>query len=246
MTKSHRSAGGSRRGLAIVVALAIGAVPVRAALAADESGASPNQTVQNLRKLYSDPHVQQLLAHTAGESPVMVHNPCPAARYRLGNGISVVRPIAFNSAGALTAGAWVQAIDEDGCGARRNLNVLILLKDPKNLEAGPLFPGSTRAEPLLQRDAFQYAMTTGFLAATAAGEAKTCKIAYVTNTTFLGQERTPAVAGKGLPWREVWRLAFCSKQAAVPMHFIPDATGTTISAGPNTAVKVEPLAAKPN
>jgi hypothetical protein len=63
----------------------------------------------------------------------------------------------------------------------------------------------------------------------------------IEDTEFVSQESTAVQGGKGLPWRELWTLVTCVQKMQVPMLFVPDATGTSISAGPNKAVKVIPL-----
>jgi hypothetical protein len=68
-----------------------------------------------------------------------------------------------------------------------------------------------------------------------------CKIGYVEDTEFVSQESTAVQGGREPPWRELWTLVSCVQKMQVPMLFIPDSTGTSISAGPNSAVKVIPL-----
>jgi hypothetical protein len=102
-----------------------------------------------------------------------------------------------------------------------------------------MLPGTTHAGPVLQRDAVGYAVQV--VAAVPGGNDPNCKIGYVEDTEFVSQEDTAIQGGKEPPWRELWTLVSCVQKMQVPMAFIPDATGTSISAGPNKAVKVIPL-----
>lgn len=108
-----------------------------------------------------------------------------------------------------------------------------------DLKAIPIFPGTTRADPVLQKDGLMYAMIAASLP-----EDKECKDMYVTNTEFL-QISGPQLEGtKSPPWDELWTLSKCDKTAQVTMHFVPDKTGTTIRTSPKET-KFIPNAASP-
>lgn len=187
------------------------------------------------QKIVADPNVQQHVLAAARRSTVMLQNPCSGAEFTLLNDFAIYHPPTFDGAGAMIGGAWKQAVGEKGCGVGRLLNVLAWVPKPKTLGTAPLLPGRTRADPQLQKDA------VGFAVIATGGREANCNIGYVADTTFLGQTGAPIAAGKGPPWREVWTLVTCTKKFEVPMQFIPDATGTTIVAGPHNAVKVSPL-----
>ena len=190
-------------------------------------------------KLLSDPAEAQRVISAAGRSTVVLQNPCPTAEFRVANKFVPYKPVSFDSTGAIVGGAWKEFVQAEGCGRTRLLNVLVSVEGPNKLATMPLLPGNTHADALLQKDAVKYAVMA--LAATPGGREADCQIGYVANTEYLAQEKEALPGAKGPPWRELWTLASCTQKILVPMHFILDSTGTTISAGPNKEIKVIPL-----
>jgi hypothetical protein len=198
---------------------------------------------EQFKKLLSDRAQIEHAVRVAGRSTVFLQNPCPAAQFNPQSRVVIYEPPAFDGANTIVSGAWKLSIDEEGCGAKRVLNVIVRAQSPNTLAVTPLLPGTTRADPVLQKDAVkivvQAAATTS-----EAREPNACQIGYIANTEFVDEESTRLPGSKGPSWREQWTLVSCTKRIEVPVHFIPDATGTSISAGPNTAVRVFPLDAK--
>jgi hypothetical protein len=190
-------------------------------------------------KLLSDPTEQQRVLDAAGRSSVVLQNPCATAQFRIGKKFVPYKPTSFDSNGAIVDGAWKQIVEAEGCGQTRLLNVLISVSGPNQLSTMPLLPGNTHADATLQKDAVKYAVTA--LAATPGGREANCPIGYVADTEYLTQDKDVLPGAKGPAWRELWTLASCTQKMLVPMHFIPDTTGTTISAGPNKEIKIVPL-----
>jgi hypothetical protein len=190
-------------------------------------------------KLLSDATEKQRVINAAARSTVVVQNPCPTMQFRVGNKFVPVKPVSFDAAGVIIGGAWKEFVQSEGCGRTRLLSVLVSVGAPNELSTMPLLPGNTHADPLLQKDAVKEAVMA--VAATPGGREPNCKIGYVANTEYLTQENEVLPGAKGPGWRELWTLASCTQKMLVPMHFIPDSTGTTISAGPNAEVKVIPL-----
>jgi hypothetical protein len=191
-------------------------------------------------KVLSDATEKQRVINAAARSTVVLQNPCPTAQFRVGDKFVPIRPVSFDGAGAIVGGAWKEFVQSEGCGRTRLLNVLVSVDGPNELSTMPLLPGDTHASALLQKDAVKYAVMA--VAATPGGSEANCKIGYVANTEYLTQEKEVLPGAKGPGWHELWTLASCTQKMLVPMHFIPDSTGTTISAGPNKEVKVVPLA----
>jgi hypothetical protein len=191
-----------------------------------------------LVKLLSDPTEQQHVISVAGRSTVILQNPCPTAQYVLEKKISFYKQPSFDRGGKLVDGAWKQVVDEEGCGVRRILNVLVFAQG-QSASVEPLLPGTTRADPILQRDAVKFAVQAA--ATVSEGREVNCQIGYVADTEFIEQESVTLEGAKGPSWRELWTLVSCAHKMQIPVHFIPDSTGTSISAGPNTAIKVIPL-----
>jgi hypothetical protein len=177
----------------------------------------------NFSKMVSDPDEQKQVLSVAKQSGVVVNNPCPSANFSILDQFVFVQPMVFDSSGRLTQGAWKQSVAEKGCGQNRLLNVLFW-RDPNvnSMRAMPLFPGTTRADPILQKDAMPHA------AMAAQWPEKDCKSGYMENTEFLKEAGEQLEGARGKPWDELWTLASCTRKARVTLHFIPDKTGTTI------------------
>jgi hypothetical protein len=190
-------------------------------------------------QLLASQALQQQVIQAAGHSTVILQNPCPSAQYTLDNKPFVRTAPVFDSSGHVVNGDWKQVVSAKGCGRTRLLNVLVLVRAPNSLATIPMLPGTTHAGPVLQKDAVKYAVQ--IVATVPGGNDPNCKTGYIEDTEFVSQESTPVQGGKEPPWREVWTLVSCVQKMQVPMLFIPDSTGTSISAGPNKAVKVIPL-----
>jgi hypothetical protein len=169
----------------------------------------------------------------------MLQNPCPDAQYTVEDRISFYQPPQVDASGKVSAGAWHHVIDEQGCGVRRVLNVLVAARGPGRFDVTPLLPGSTHADPQLQKDAVQYAVRA--VATVPGGREAGCTVGYVADTQFVDRAPAASPGNTASSWREVWTLVSCTHKALVPMRFAPDATGTSITAGPNTSIKLVPL-----
>ena len=212
--------------------LGLGALVSCAALADDRVTAAIVDAI-------NDPTEQAHVLSVAQRSNVVMQNPCPTAHYTIARKFSLYLPVGLDGAGNISSGAWKQMVDAEGCGVRRVLNVLVSAQDAKGLSITPLLPGSTHADMVLQRDAVKFAAQA--LATVPGGREANCKVGYVADTEFIAQEDTVEPGGKGPAWREMWTLASCTQKMLVPMRFIPDATGTSIAAGPDSDIKVLPL-----
>jgi hypothetical protein len=204
-----------------VVAGAMMALSMGAALADDQA---------NFSRLLNDPMERQHVIDAAGRSAVVINNPCPSAQFTVSNRVVIYRAPTFEPDGTLGSGSWKQEVNQRGCGTERVLNVLVFVGGGKGLSTAPILPGTTRADPQLQKDAVAHAVEAS------GGREEHCQAGYVSDTRFVDQE---AVAGQQAgPWREVWTLTSCTRMAQVPLRFIPDQNGTTIVAGPTSEVKV--------
>ena len=195
-------------------------------------------------QLLASQALRQQVLQAAGRSQVMLENPCPSAQYTIDDKVFLHAEPAFDGAGHIIAGDWRLVVDEQGCGQSRVLNVQVLVRGPNSVATIPLLPGTTLATAGLQKDAVKYAVQIVRLIP--GGNDPNCKTGYIENTEYLSRESTPVQGGKGPPWRELWTLVSCVQKMQVPMVFIPDATGTSVVAGPQKAVKVIPLAAAGN
>lgn len=176
----------------------------------------------NFSKMVSDPVEQRQVLNIAKQSGVVVNNPCPSATFSILNQFALFKPMAFDDSGRPIQGAWKQSVAEKGCGKDRLLNVFFWLDNSNSVKAMPLFPGTTRANAILQKDAMPHA------AMAAQWPEKNCKNGYMEDTEFLKETGEPLEGAAGKPWDEIWTLTSCTKKARVTMHFTPDKTGTNI------------------
>ena len=202
------------------------------AFAADQSA---------LIHMLSEPTEQQQVLSAARRSIPLVQNPCPGAVFSIERRFVIYKQPTFDNSGTLGDGSWKQIVDEQGCGEHHTLNVWVSAQGPTNVSMVPLLPGSTRADPMLQKDGVQFAAQAA--ATVPGGREPNCQIGYVADTEFIAQENVTLQGAKGPSWRELWTLVSCTQKLLVPIHFIPDSTGTTISAGPSSAIRVVPLQA---
>jgi hypothetical protein len=198
---------------------------------------------EQFKKLLSDPAQIEHAVRVAGRSTVFQQNPCPTAQFTPQNRTVIYEPPVFDATSKIVAGAWKLSVDEEGCGAQRVLNVVVRAQGPNTIAVTPLLPGTTRADPVLQRDAVKF-VRQAIMTTPEAREPDSCQTGYIADTEFVEEETTRLPDSKGPSWRELWTLVSCSKRMEVPVHFIPDVTGTSVSAGPNTAIKVSALDAK--
>ena len=141
---------------------------------------------------------------------------CPSISFAAGKTLVLASPPpSFNSTGALTRGLVRQRFNALDCPGRSpEFNVWIFAPGggaPVRTVAG--FPGTTRADPLLLKDATPIAlMIAGRLAPGCPGLA-------------VSDTHLPATAPADLtaPWSEQWLVTGCGKRVALTVNFVPDA-----------------------
>ncbi len=133
---------------------------------------------------------------------------------------------AFDIAGNPYSGQWRVVTWIDGCGEERIIDLMYWFPPNGTLTTTLLLPGTTLADPRLQKDAVFYAMM-GMAGITP----KDCKEHPVINTKFKNWDSGAlpnAIGAIKQPWTEEWTVRLCGVTGVVPMHFVPDAHGTTI------------------
>ena len=141
-----------------------------------------------------------------------------------GGNLARLRQTPSYQAAVISAAYKIEHVAVAGCARPWRVNVLVRVVSPGSLATIALLPGSTHADPVLQRDATLYAV------AAAAADPKGCKPIYIADTAFLAADAgRPAIEGKPA-WSERWSVMQCKTRTDVEMRFIPDATGTTIAA----------------
>jgi hypothetical protein len=195
-----------------------------AALAVALAGSAPaaGYDMARFKAALTGPGVQDHVIEAAKRSQVLVHNPCPSAAYKVESRLVVYRAPEFDASG-MVAGEWKETVAERGCGASRLLNVLAVVRRPKSLALAPLLPGTTRANPPLQKEGERRAVLA------MGGMEKGCALGYVADTAFDRAETAPANGGKTPPWEEIWTLVTCTKETRVALTFTPEASAVSIA-----------------
>jgi len=155
----------------------------------------------------------------ARQTPAWAHTGCPTASFNEAPEIGVYIPVRFDPTGDPVAGEWREGIVASGCGVTMTLNVLTKITAAGTLATGPLLPGGTIADPVLQNAAQSYAVSA------AGGLPTGCADAYVANTAFAGYE---GGAQQPAAWKELWTLNLCGPARTVVLHFTPDGPGIAI------------------
>lgn len=211
----------------IWMVLAILAVP----LAAPTAARAQEKAADAFAAVMQNAGHKAAVLDAARQSPAWSHMACPAATFAQQPEVGVYVPIQFNPAGQPVAGEWREGVIATGCGATVTLNVLTKVTAPATLASGPLLPGGTIADPVLQNDAQANAV------AAAGGIPAACKDAYIADTkfnAFEGPANPDLPKGQqAAPWRETWTLSLCGTTKNVVMHFAPDAKGVTIHVNPS-------------
>lgn len=158
------------------------------------------------------------------------------------------KPITFAADGAPNAGAWKQLIPVAGCGNDTVLNIIFVVHPDEKINFLILLPGTTHADPTLQRDALVEVMPGPTMYAATHGKKEDCKQFDITNTRFGGYGNTlvnPAISDPGpndhyRPWWETWTLSGCGRAYDVSVAFTPtkDRPGTNITVPGNRVVEL--------
>ena len=153
--------------------------------------------------------------------------PCDNVQGTKRIGLAILAPIKFDGAEP-SEGTWWDRLEAKRCGTIATYNLLVTHRPGEGSRSAPLLMGTTKADPILQRDAKSVAMDT---AATAPGKNK-CKEHKIENTRFQGPEKAPQ--GQAQPgavaWTELWTLRGCGRNVPVQIRFAPTPQGTAISA----------------
>ena len=189
--------------------------------------ATPGATQQiaggNLARLRQTPAYQQAVIAGAYKTAAWLNAKCEASEASLGKELAAASvPIVVDAQEQPQSGSWIERIAVRGCDRPWQLNVLVAVHQSGPLATIPLLPGTTHADPLLEKDGALYAFTAVPI------DPKGCKPIYVADTKFNAiLSDTPLIAGKP-GWSEQWTVAQCEKRSSVEMRFVPDRTGTTI------------------
>lgn len=175
--------------------------------------------------LYSDAY-KAALSQAWKKVPRAVLPACPSLTDGKAS-VTLEKDVTFDGSGLPRSGAWWGRYPVIGCGTERIVNIFFQA-EPSGVRFLVTLPGRTRANVVLQRDAMTYAFIG------AGTKVTDCREMVVADTAFdgFGLSAGDKTAPETGPWRETWTVAACGKTLAVPLEFIPDATGTTINQRP--------------
>jgi hypothetical protein len=190
-----------------------------------------------LRAFLTEPHEQDVVKGQALRDWNNIVANCGAPTLEGANVVIGVLP-AFDKAGKPVSGNWRVVTRLAGCGQTRTFNLLYAFgKNGQILRIGML-PGSSAADPILQRDALVYAnLAMGRLAP------PNCKEFKYLDTAFeaFGAPGTNVPPGReARSWTEKWTVSACGVTGLVKLYFTPDAAGTAISTKLDETIKVTP------
>lgn len=130
-------------------------------------------------------------------------------------------------------GALWQPVRVEGCGRRSRLNMLVAPAPGGNANVTLLLPGTTVADPLLQREGLRLVLMA------VKDSAPGCDRVVVndTSTDAAAIGTPPEIGSAARPWSEIWTLSACGRALAVPVRFAPGRNGTEIAVDPSAAVR---------
>lgn len=194
------------------------------------SGQQPIPMSPELAKFMATPEEERMVkAYGLNDWKTIVPN-C-ATPSLAGANVVVHVPPRFDASGRPLSGRWQVVSRLQGCGETRTFNLMYSV-GPNGLTRLGTLPGTTAADPVLQKDGLMYAQM-----AMAGSAPADCKKYLYLDTAFEAFE-TNLVSGRGRPWTEKWTVRACGVDAVVRMHFTPDATGTQITASTRETVRV--------
>jgi hypothetical protein len=182
-----------------------------------------------LEKLVAMPDWQAAVAATAKAQFAEMPIACPAAQFQPTGHLDVFQPAQFGADGKPFAGAWTEAVNVTGCGPTRVLNVLTITHAEGAPARVALMPGTSRADPMTQKAALQYAQAV-------AGRAQPpgCRRQAFTEARFMkfdGPPNPEVTDGReARPWDEDWLVVACGTTFSINIRFKPNAGGTQLAA----------------
>ncbi len=190
-----------------------------------------------LRKFMSDPEEEKIVKAQALHDWNNVVSGCEAPKLEAANVVVGVPP-QFDKAGKPVSGNWRVITRLSGCGQIKNFSLLYAFAANGQLARLGMLPGSSAADPILQRDARMYAnLAMGKLSPPGCKEFKYLDTAF----EVFGPPGGNVPAGReARSWTEKWQVRACGVEGIVKLYFIPDATGTAISAKLNETVPAPP------
>lgn len=181
--------------------------------------------------------VMDVIRAQAAQIPMC--NPTNAKKLVMRRELTAPGPVLFGANGQPSGGRWTETLTLNGCSQSGIFNVMTFVDRSGQIHTVGLLPGTTKADPLLQRDASEIAFSIVAGHGTAGCKLEVWRIIDTAVAGFSGAPAFDMQPGhNSRPWRENWTVLACNVQVIVPLDFIPDATGTKIAAsGADVRVK---------
>jgi hypothetical protein len=201
--------------------------------AAAQSGAPAAQAAPELSRYVASEAHQRAVTEAARRTNDLLPDSCKTMQFQPTGLLRVNKAVQFDAQGHPSDGAWSEPVNGAGCGTTKRYNVMTVVSGNQPPREVGLLPGTTNADPFLQRDSVLHAFVG------TARYSKDCKQRAITDTrfdAFEGEAVKNALHGANArPWREVWTVWACGSLVDVVIHFTPDDKGTGIAVRPEEA-----------
>jgi hypothetical protein len=181
----------------------------------------------DLRSFVKTPDQVSAVLATARAQMKQAGNACTAGTFQPTGQLTVMDGVRFSN-GRPVSGAWSERVEASGCGPVHVLNVLTIVHPDGTMQVVGMMPGDTHTDPMMQKNALQYAQAIAVRAAPPG-----CKQLAFVDTKFDGFTGLPNAevtdGRESRPWREIWTLSACGTLLDVHLMFTPNARGTALS-----------------
>lgn len=203
------------------ISVAVAAVLMSGALAAQSSEPDALDQMRHF-----SPYRQAIQkVYQEFESSLSTH--CPQIALDMNSGrAKVFAPLQLDAHGHIASGGWTEQIEGVACGEQRRYTAFVMFKDGVP-SVYALLPGDSYASAVLQHDAMLQ------LAGAVAAVGASCPPDVLDTVLPAGEPKDASMA-----WDENWTVRSCGKLYRVPMHFVPDETGTGINVKPAEIVSL--------
>jgi hypothetical protein len=196
-------------------------IVIAAFIAASSAAVSAEpQPSPALQALVQSSGYQGNIARLFSQLPPSVFQRC-ATLLSTGSRVTIIKPVSFAQDGYPISGLWKQSFPVSGCGNDTIINFYFEGQSSEKVLSIIGIPGETHADLTLQRDGLKFATIS------VQAIVRDCNQINARDSKYAG-----LVIKSGKAWQEIWSFSACNHTIQVPMIFVPDATGTTVTAKP--------------
>lgn len=193
------------RFLAVPAALALGLISARA-----DTIHAPSP---ELADYIDSPTRSAEMAQTVRRMIPLVAGSCRDVRAATSTWTRIYKPIRFGSDGLPVAGAFREIVPVSVCGETITLNILATAQPDGSVQRINLLPGTSLADPILQKDVLASAYA-------AASHGRRCR-SFAVRTTAAAEKEPDG------SWTETWDVRACGRAVPLTVAFHPSADGGT-------------------